>query len=75
LDSGRPSEADFARLAIRAKGGFIKRSDLGRFIAENLLRDPKSKVLALTAAQLLVRNVGALAQTVAPAGVNPWRLS
>lgn len=65
LDSGRPSEADFARLAIRAKGGFIKRSDLGRFIAENLLRDPKSKVLALTAAQLLVRDVGALAQTVA----------
>ena len=65
LDSGRLSEADFARLAIRAKGGFIKRSDLGRFIAENLLRDPKSKVLALTAAQLLVRDVGALAQTVA----------
>src|SRR6185369_7244238 len=61
LDSGRLSEADFARLAIRAKGGFIKRSDLGRFIAENLLRDPKSKVLALTAAQLLVRRRSACA--------------
>jgi hypothetical protein len=65
LDSGRLSEADFARLATRAKGGFIKRSDFGRFIAENLLRDPKSKVLDLNAAQLLVRDVGALAQTIA----------
>ena len=47
LDSRRVSETDFARLANRAKGGFIKRSDFGRFIAENLLRDPKWKVLEL----------------------------
>ena len=36
MNSGRLSKADFERLAGRAKGGFIKRSDIGRFIAENL---------------------------------------
>ena len=64
LDSGRVSEADFARLARRAKDGFIKRSDVGRFIAENLLKDPKSKVLGLNAAELLVRDLGALVETI-----------
>jgi hypothetical protein len=44
LDSGRLSLTDFERLTSRAKGGLIKRSDVGRFIAENLTRDPKSKV-------------------------------
>src|SRR5262249_14814177 len=65
LDSGRVSEADFARLARRAKDGFIKRSDVGRFIAENLLKDPKSKVLGLNAAELLVGGLGALVETIA----------
>jgi hypothetical protein len=53
LDSGRLSEADFARLTSRAKDGWIKRSDVGRFIAENLLRDPKSKVFGRQTAALL----------------------
>jgi hypothetical protein len=44
LDSGRLSEADFERLTSRARDGLVKRSDAGRFIAENLLRDPHSKV-------------------------------
>jgi hypothetical protein len=64
LDSGRVSEADFARLANRAKGGFIKRSDFGGFIAENLLRDPKSKVFELSAAELLLGDVEALVGTI-----------
>jgi len=51
--SGRLSEADFARLTRRAKDGWIKRSDVGRFIAENLLRDPKSKVFGKNTAALL----------------------
>ncbi|HMH53149.1 MAG TPA: hypothetical protein VK548_23125 [Candidatus Acidoferrum sp.] len=42
--SGRLSQADFARLTSRARDGWIARSDVGRFIAENLVRDPKSKV-------------------------------
>ena len=58
------SEADFARLPTAQKGGFIKRSDFGRFIAENLLRDPKSKVLELNAAKLLVGDFGVLMQTI-----------
>jgi hypothetical protein len=51
--SGRLSEADFARLTSRAKDGWIKRSDIGRFIAENLLKDPKSKVFGKNTAALL----------------------
>jgi hypothetical protein len=42
--SGRLSEADFARLTSRARQGWIKRSEVGGFIAENLRRDPKAKV-------------------------------
>ncbi|HKU76860.1 MAG TPA: hypothetical protein VJR02_23315 [Pyrinomonadaceae bacterium] len=44
LDSGRLDNDNFARLISRAKNGLIKRSDVGRFIAENVFRDPKSKV-------------------------------
>jgi len=51
--SGQLSEADFARLTRRAKDGWIKRSDVGRFIAENLLKDPKSKVFGKNTAALL----------------------
>ena len=51
--SGRMSERDFARLKSRAKDGRIKRSDVGRFIAENLLRDQKSKVFGKNTAVLL----------------------
>src|SRR5262245_19110830 len=53
LGSGRLSETDFARLTSRAKDGLIKRSDVGRFIAENLLKDPKSKVFDKNTAVLL----------------------
>lgn len=44
LDSGRLDNDNFARLISRAENGLIKRSDVGRFIAENVLRDPNSKV-------------------------------
>lgn len=50
LDSGRLSVADFERLASRATDGFIKRSDVAKFIAENLHRDPKSKVFGAAVA-------------------------
>ena len=67
LDSGRPSEADFARLTSRAKDGLIKRSDVGRFIAENLLRDPKSKVFGLKTAGLLASDLGAFLESIGEA--------
>ncbi len=44
LDSGRLDNDNFVRLISRAQNGLIKRSDVGRFIAENVLRDPNSKV-------------------------------
>jgi len=55
--SGRLSEGDFARLIGRAKDGRIKRSDVGRFIAENLLKDPKSKVFGKNTTALLASDL------------------
>ncbi len=60
LDSGRLSAEDFARLAALAKGGLLKRSDLGRFIAENLKRDAASKVSGASVAKLLMEDLGEL---------------
>jgi hypothetical protein len=66
-DSGRLSEPDFARLTSRAKDGWIKRSDVGRFIAENLLRDPKSKVFGIKTAALLASDLGVFVETAGSA--------
>lgn len=63
LDSGRLSEADFARLTSRAKDGWLKRSDVGRFIAENLLKDPKSKVFGVKTAKLLASDLVEFVET------------
>ena len=64
LGSGRLSEADFARLTSRAKDGLIKRSDVGRFIAENLLKDPKSKVFGKDTAALLASDALQVGETI-----------
>ena len=61
--SGRLSERDFARLTSRAKNGWIKRSDVGRFIAENLLKDPKSKVFGKNTAALLASDLFEFVET------------
>lgn len=66
-DSGRLSEADFERLTSRAKDGLITRSEVGRFIAENLLRDPQSKVSGIETVELLARDAGQLAEAIAEA--------
>jgi hypothetical protein len=68
--SGRFSEPDFARLTSRARDGWIKRSEVGRFIAENLLKDPKSKVADLNTAELLGHDVVELAETAGSALMN-----
>ena len=71
LGSGRLSEAEFARLTSRAKDGWIKRSDVGRFIAENLLKDPKSRVLEKNAtATLLASDLIESAETTGSALMN-----
>ena len=63
LGSGRLSENDFARLTSRAENGWIKRSDVGRFIAENLLKDPKAKVFGKNTAALLGSDLFETAET------------
>ena len=58
---------DFERLASRVTNGFIRRSDVAVFIAENLHRDPKSKVFGRSVAGLLARD---LAHFVEAAGLD-----
>jgi hypothetical protein len=47
LDSGRFSGDDLRRLEDMSHDGFIKRSDIALFIAENLRRDPRSRLFPL----------------------------
>ena len=65
--SGRLSRADFVRLVGRAKDGLIKRSEVGRFIAENLLKDPTCKVSGKKVATLLAGDLLAFVETTGPA--------
>jgi hypothetical protein len=66
-DSGRLSRPDFARLTARAQNGLIKRSEFGRFIAENLLRDSKSKVFGKNVVALFAGDLRAFVETTGPA--------
>jgi hypothetical protein len=65
--SGRLSAADFAGLTSRAKDGWIKRSDVGCFIAENLIKDPKSKVFGKNTVALLGSDLFEFAETAGSA--------
>jgi hypothetical protein len=62
LDSGRLSAENFGRLAALAKEGLVKRSDVGHFIAENLKRDPASRVSGAGVTKLLVEDLGGLVE-------------
>lgn len=65
--SGRLSLPDFARLASREKDGLIKRSDVGRFIAENLSREAKVKVFSTNVAEALGGDLLGFGATIVPA--------
>lgn len=65
MGSGRLSRADFDRLAGLAKDNFLKRSDVGRFIAQNLKRDPRSKVTVASVAELIARDLGGVVEATA----------
>jgi hypothetical protein len=67
VDSGRFSDADFDRLLAHADDGHITRSEVGKFIAENLAKDPNSKVFGTTVHTLLGSDVIAFAKTIGPA--------
>jgi hypothetical protein len=69
LDSGRLNEENFGRLTSRAKDGLIKRSDVGRFIAENVFRDPNSKVLEGANADEFARDFFQLLKSITLAAV------
>ena len=69
LDSGRLNEENFARLISLAKDGLIKRSDVGRFIAENVFRDPNSKVLEGANADEFARDFFHLLKSITLAAV------
>jgi hypothetical protein len=68
--SGRLSEVDFVRLTSRANEGWITRSDVGRFIAENLFKDPKSKVFDKSTATLLASDLLGFVESIGPALMN-----
>lgn len=65
--SGRFSPADFARLTARARDGWIPRAEVGRFIAENLARDPAAKAIGTDAAKALVFDLFAAGESVGAA--------
>lgn len=56
LNSGRLSPRDFDRLLAYAKDGHISRSDLGRFIADNIEADPKAKAPGLRTGLALAKD-------------------
>mgnify|MGYP001462183619 CR=1 FL=1 len=67
LNSGRFSGEDLDRLLARAKDGHVKRSDVARFIAENLVRDPSAKVFDARTAKLLGLDTLSLVGSLGPA--------
>ena len=69
LNSGRFSASDFERLTGRAKAGRIKRSDVGRFIAENLRRDPNTQVFGSSIAKLMLTDLGSFVASIGPAAL------
>jgi hypothetical protein len=63
IASGRFDPDAFARLMAFANNGVIKRSDVGKFIAGNLIRDPNSKVFGPRTALLLGEDITSFAGT------------
>jgi hypothetical protein len=70
LDSGRLCIKIFQRLALLAVDDSIKRSDVGRFVAENLKRDPGSNVSGPNAVKSLVEDLGAFLGSLASELIN-----
>ena len=65
LASGRFSQADFDRLAGRAtKDGFVTRSEVANFIAENLHRDTNAKVIGTNVLGALSQDLGHLLKSL-----------
>lgn len=66
-NAGRLSAEDFARLEKYATpDGHLTQEAVGKFIAENLVRDPASKVAGLDVAHLLAKDLGAVLGQTGP---------
>jgi hypothetical protein len=73
LNSGRLSKDDFERLVSRAEDGWITISEVGHFIAENVLRDPNSKVSVRAMAGLLANDLKDVVGSVGDAILGRFR--
>ena len=60
LNSGRLNQENFAELIRPAQNGLLKRSDVARFIANNVFNDPKSKVVGQDTIAEFARDFGDL---------------
>jgi hypothetical protein len=60
LNTGRLSEKDFARLTSFARDGVVSRSDIGKFIAQNVAADPNSKTPSLKTGAKLAQDFAKL---------------
>jgi len=67
LGSGRFSRENFERLTAKSKNGFLKRSDVGKFIAENLIGDPRSIVFGGDTLRLLASDLLSVVESLGPA--------
>ena len=67
LDSGRFAPDRFQALIDRAEDGHLKRSQVGAFIAADLVADPASKVFGSGVSKLVGADIAAFAKTVGPA--------
>jgi hypothetical protein len=65
------SMENFDRLEMQAKGGLLKLSDVGSYIAQNLKRDPDSKVSVAMVADLLAQDLARIIH----GGVGFWEVS
>src|SRR5262249_45000725 len=55
------------RLLAHAEDGHIKRSEVGKFIAENLARDPNAKVFSANTVKLLGADLLGFVESIGPA--------
>ena len=67
LASGRFSQENWDRLAKLSINGCLRRSDVGRFIAQNLARDTNSKVAGVRVAELLARDLAGVVEAASTA--------
>jgi hypothetical protein len=62
LASGRFSQENWDRLAKFGANGCLRRSEVGRFIAQNLARDPNARVAGAMVAKLLAENLAGVVE-------------